>query len=99
MKDAGGAQCVRAASRDGRYTLRLFDHRRDEFIHVVIDELVPVIVTIVLVEWEFLGAISTPDGPHSFAASLASGVGGETGDGPPAGGWRGGRTRRDGEVF
>ena len=44
MKDAGGAQCVRAASRDGRYTLRLFDHRRDEFIHVVIDELVPVIV-------------------------------------------------------
>jgi len=44
VKDAGGAQCVRAASRDGRYTLRLFDHRRDEFIHVVIDELVPVIV-------------------------------------------------------
>ena len=35
--------------------------------------------SIVLVEWEFLGAISTPDGPHSFAASLGTWVGGENG--------------------
>ena len=35
--------------------------------------------SIVLVEWEFLGAISTPDGPHSFGAQTRTWVGGENG--------------------
>jgi len=41
--DEGGSPSVRAAS-DGRYTLRLFDHRQDAFINIVIDERVPALV-------------------------------------------------------
>ena len=42
--DEGGSPSVRAASPDGRYTLRLFDHRQDAFISIVIDERVPALV-------------------------------------------------------
>ena len=38
-----------------------------------------IIVLVPVVEWEFLGAISTPDGPHSFAAQTRTWVGGENG--------------------